>query len=104
MSNNFTFHKISQHHERVDGSGYPLGLKENEIVLEAQIIAVADVVEAMNSHRPYRPALGLDAALTEIKRQSGTGLSPKIVDACIKILENHQYELPSSFDNRVITF
>jgi len=62
---------VHQHHERLDGSGYPKGLKEDQILLEAKIIAIADVVEAMSSHRPYRPALGLKAALSEIEKKMG---------------------------------
>ena len=73
---------ILQHHERLDGSGYPNGLKGDEIIFEARILAVADVVEAMSSHRPYRPGLGLDAALVQIRRESGTKLDPRVVDAC----------------------
>ena len=74
---------ILQHHERLDGSGYPQGLKGEELVLEARIIAVADVVEAMSSHRPYRPALGIDAALDEIRKNKGKLYAPDVVDACL---------------------
>ena len=74
---------ILQHHERLDGSGYPRGLKDEQMLLEARIIAVADVVEAMISHRPYRPALGLDAALGEIMKQRDTLFDPAAVDACV---------------------
>jgi len=76
---------IRQHHERLDGSGYPQGLKGDEILLEAKIIAVADVVEAMSSHRPYRPSLGLAAALKEIEAQKGRLYDPKVVEACLRI-------------------
>lgn len=76
---------IYQHHERLDGSGYPLGLKDNEILLEAKIISVADVVEAMASHRPYRPALGIEKALDEISQQKGIHYLPQVVDACLKL-------------------
>lgn len=76
---------IRQHHERLDGSGYPRGLKDDAILLEARIIAVADVVEAMSSHRPYRPALGIEAALAEIERGKGTLYDPKAVDACLRL-------------------
>jgi putative nucleotidyltransferase with HDIG domain len=79
---------ILQHHERPDGSGYPLGLKGNEILLEAKILAVADVVESMCSHRPYRPALGLDQALAEISLQKGTLYDAAVVDACLRVYEN----------------
>ncbi len=77
---------ILQHHERLDGSGYPFGLKGDEIALAAQIVAVADVVEAMSSHRPYRPSLGIDAALTEIEQGSGKSYNSEIVNATIKVV------------------
>ncbi|MCX8023278.1 MAG: PAS domain S-box protein [Syntrophorhabdaceae bacterium] len=76
---------ILQHHERLDGSGYPKGIKNGEILLESQIIAIADVVEAISSHRPYRPALGIDAALEEIERQKGILFIPDLVDVCIRL-------------------
>ncbi|MCK4356545.1 PAS domain S-box protein [Candidatus Bipolaricaulota bacterium] len=79
---------VLQHHERLNGSGYPNGLKGDEILLEARIICVADVVEAMSSHRPYRPACGLDKALEEIKENAGKLYDPKIVDACLKLFAN----------------
>ncbi len=66
---------VVQHHERLDGSGYPDGLKRDEILLEARILAIADVVEAMASHRPYRPGLGLEAALAEVRRGAAPGRS-----------------------------
>ncbi|HHR86073.1 MAG TPA: PAS domain S-box protein, partial [Candidatus Acetothermia bacterium] len=78
---------VLQHHERMDGSGYPNGLKGDEILLEARIIAVADVVEAMASHRPYRPARGIDAALEEIKKNKGRLYDPNVVDACLAVFE-----------------
>jgi PAS domain S-box-containing protein/putative nucleotidyltransferase with HDIG domain len=76
---------VYQHHERLDGSGYPRGLKGEEILREARIIAVADVVEAMSSHRPYRPALGVDEALAEIRKNAGKLYDPKVVEACIRV-------------------
>ncbi len=76
-----------QHHERLDGSGYPRGLKGDDIMKEARILAVADVVEAMASHRPYRPSLGMEAAMDEIKSQSGVLYDPDAVAACIKAIE-----------------
>ena len=79
---------ILQHHERLDGSGYPVGLKGDAILLEARILAVADVVEAMMNHRPYRPALGLDAAIEEISRCSGRLFDSAVVDACTRLLRN----------------
>ena len=78
---------VLQHHERLDGSGYPQGLKGDEIRLESRIIAVADVVEAMSSHRPYRPARGIDAALEEIRRNKGKLYDPDVVDACLAVFE-----------------
>ncbi|MDD5711202.1 MAG: HD domain-containing protein [Smithellaceae bacterium] len=78
---------IRQHHERINGSGYPKGLQGDEILLEARIMAVADVVEAMASHRPYRAALGLQMALDEISANRGTLYDPDVVDACLRVLE-----------------
>jgi putative nucleotidyltransferase with HDIG domain len=78
---------VHQHHERIDGSGYPKGLKGEEIILEARIMAVADVVEAMSSHRPYRPSLGVKPALDEIRNNSGKLYDPEIVNACIEVVE-----------------
>jgi len=75
-----------QHHERLDGSGYPRGLKDDEIMLEARILAVADVVEAMVSHRPYRAALGMDAAIEELEQKKGILYDPRVVDICLKLL------------------
>jgi putative two-component system response regulator len=83
---------VYQHHERMDGSGYPRGLKGEEIILEARIIAVADVVEAMASHRPYRPALGLDAAMDEISRNRGVLYDARIVDACLTVVAAEGFE------------
>jgi PAS domain S-box-containing protein/putative nucleotidyltransferase with HDIG domain len=76
---------ILQHHERLDGSGYPQGLKGDEVCLEARILAVADVVEAMASHRPYRPSLGLEAALEEISQNRGRLYDPQAVDVCLRL-------------------
>lgn len=81
---------IRQHHERIDGSGYPLGLTGEEILLEARILGVADTVEAMASHRPYRPALGLDKAAEEIRRGSGTIYDPSVATACLWLIEHGQ--------------
>ncbi len=81
---------VLQHHERMDGSGYPNGLKGDEIILEARILGVADVVEAMSSHRPYRSALGMKNALREISRNKGILYDPDVVEACIRVIEaNH---------------
>lgn len=77
---------VLQHHERLDGSGYPLGVGDGDILLEARVLAVADVVEAMSSHRPYRPALGLEAALAEIGEGAGRLYDPEVVAACQRVL------------------
>jgi PAS domain S-box-containing protein/putative nucleotidyltransferase with HDIG domain len=77
---------VLQHHERCDGSGYPDGLRGDKILLGARVIAVADTVEAMSSHRPYRAALGLEAALHEIRRGRGTLFDPQVVDACLHLV------------------
>ncbi len=77
---------ILQHHERLNGSGYPAGISGGEIILEARILGVADVVEAMSSHRPYRPALGLSRALKEIASKRGILYDPQVVDACLSLL------------------
>jgi putative nucleotidyltransferase with HDIG domain len=77
---------VRQHHERMDGSGYPNGLSGRSILRGARILAVADVVEGMASHRPYRPALGLDKALDEITRNRGVLYDPDVVDVCVKIV------------------
>ncbi|MFA7097437.1 MAG: HD-GYP domain-containing protein, partial [Gammaproteobacteria bacterium] len=76
---------ILQHHERCDGTGYPSGLGADQILLEAKILAVADVVEAMASHRPYRPALGLEAALEEIEKNRGILYDTAAADACLRL-------------------
>ncbi len=82
---------ILQHHEKIDGSGYPRGLKGKDIMLEAKILTVADVVEAMSSHRPYRPALGLDAAIDEIRKNKGKLYDPIVADSCIKIITKEKF-------------
>ena len=84
---------IHEHHERIDGSGYPQGLKGDELLIESKIVAVADIVEAMASHRPYRPALGIEAALHEITIQRGITLDEKVVDACLKVFNEQGYQL-----------
>jgi len=83
---------VHQHHERMDGSGYPLGLSSQDIILEARILAVADVVEAIASHRPYRPALGINIALDEISQQSGTLYDFNVVDACLKLFRERGFK------------
>ncbi len=81
-----------QHHERMDGSGYPEGLKGDAILLEARIMAVADVVESMSTHRPYRPGLGIDKALAEIERGRGTAYDADVADACLRLFREKRYE------------
>ncbi|RJR33837.1 MAG: HD domain-containing protein [Deltaproteobacteria bacterium] len=81
---------VRQHHERIDGSGYPQGLSGEDILLEARIIGVADVVDAMCSHRPYRPALGIDKALVELLRNNGTLYDPPVVEACMNYFEDRK--------------
>ena len=83
---------ILQHHERLNGSGYPNHLKGDKILLEACILGVADVVEAMSSHRPYRPALGIDKALEEITQNRGILYDPKIVEACLKLFKEKEFK------------
>ena len=84
---------VLQHHERLDGSGYPRALKGDQILLDARIIAVSDVVEAMVSHRPYRAGLGVDAALEEITRHRGKLYDPSVVDACLALFREQGFEL-----------
>ena len=84
---------VYQHHERMDGSGYPRNLKGNDILIEARIMAVADVVEAIASHRPYRPSLGLEFALKEIEKNRGKLYDEKVVDACLKLFIEKGYQL-----------
>ncbi|MFM2396878.1 MAG: hypothetical protein RLZZ144_128 [Pseudomonadota bacterium] len=86
---------VLQHHERLDGSGYPHGLKDSEILLAARILSVADVVEAMSSHRPYRASLGIDAALAEIAAHRGTLFDPQVVDACTHLIQEKKFSLAS---------
>ncbi len=76
---------VRQHHERMDGSGYPGGLRGDAILIEARVLAVADVVEAMSSHRPYRPALGVEAALAEIEAGSGSRYDADVSEACVRV-------------------
>ena len=83
-----------QHHERLDGSGYPHGLIGDAILLESRIMSVADVVESMSSHRPYRAGLGIDAALAEIDRYSGSRYDSQVVDACKKLFKEKGYTIP----------
>jgi len=89
---------VLQHHERLDGSGYPQGLKGDQILPEARILAIADVVEAMMSHRPYRAALGIEAALAEIEQGKGRLYDPEAVEACIALFRHKGF----SFEERAV--
>ena len=87
---------VLQHHERMDGSGYPHSLSDKDMLQESKILGVADVVEAMASHRPYRPALGLDVAVEEISRNKDILYDPTVVDACVKIISNGNFQFKSN--------
>jgi len=87
---------VLQHHERIDGSGYPEGVAGGKILLEARVLAVSDVVEAMASHRPYRPALGIDQALDEIKKNSGVLYDPDVARACLDLCWNTDWDFDKS--------
>jgi putative nucleotidyltransferase with HDIG domain len=95
---------VLQHHERMNGSGYPSGLSGEDIIVEARILAIADVVEAMASHRPYRAALGIDKALEEISQNRGVLYDSKAVDACLTLFRDKKFEfeqhtkIATSFD------
>jgi HD-GYP domain-containing protein (c-di-GMP phosphodiesterase class II) len=84
---------VLQHHERLNGSGYPNKLKGDEIILEARIIGVADVIDAMSSHRPYRPAWGMDKALEEITQNKGILYDPEVANACLKLFKEKRFKL-----------
>jgi PAS domain S-box-containing protein/putative nucleotidyltransferase with HDIG domain len=83
---------VLQHHERMDGSGYPSGLKGKDILLEAKILAVADVAEAMASHRPYRPALSIEESLEEISKNKGKLYDPQVADICLKVFKEKKFK------------
>jgi HD-GYP domain-containing protein (c-di-GMP phosphodiesterase class II) len=85
-----------QHHELMDGSGYPRNLRGEEIRIEARILAVADVVEAMESHRPYQPGLGIDAALEEIEKNKGLYYDETVVDACLRLFREKGFKLENT--------
>ena len=82
---------VYEHHERMDGSGYPQGLSDGDILLEARLLSLADVVEAMASHRPYRPALGIDVASEEISKNKGVLYDPEVADACLKVFTEKSF-------------
>ncbi len=84
---------VLQHHERMDGSGYPAGLKGDEILMEAKVLMVADVVEAIASHRPYRPAFGIEEALEEIEKNKGTLYDNAVADACLRLFREKGFQL-----------
>jgi HD-GYP domain-containing protein (c-di-GMP phosphodiesterase class II) len=84
---------VHQHHERLDGSGYPQGLTGEQMLPEARILAVADVIEAMASHRPYRPALGIEAALEEVEIGRGSVYDPAVVDACRAVIRDDGFDV-----------
>ena len=84
---------VYQHHERCDGSGYPRGLKADDLLTESKVLMVADVVEAMMSHRPYRPGLGIDAALAEVERGAGAGYDADVCRACVRIFREQGFVL-----------
>jgi PAS domain S-box-containing protein len=90
---------VLQHHERMNGSGYPFGLHGEEILLETRILAVSDVIEAMSSHRPYRPALGLDKALEEIRQNSGTLYDPDVVSTSLRVFTEKGFKFEDSGPN-----
>ncbi len=83
---------VLQHHEKIDGSGYPQGLSGDQILLESKILCVADVVETMETHRPYRPSLGRDAAIEEISKNRGILFDPEVVDACLRLFQEKEFQ------------
>jgi len=87
---------MRQHHEKMDGSGYPRGLMGHEILLEAKVLAVADIVEAMTSDRPYRQGTELEIALNEIEQQAGEKLDPEVVQACLRLFREKGFQLPGN--------
>ncbi len=86
---------VLQHHEKLDGSGYPQGLSGEQILLESKILCVADVVETMETHRPYRPSLGRAVALEEIRKNRGILYDPDVVDACLKLFQEADFQYPT---------
>jgi HD-GYP domain len=84
---------VYQHHERMNGSGYPRNLKGDEILMEARILAISDVVEAMASNRPYRASLGIETALEEIEKNKGILYDNAVVDACLRLFREKDYQL-----------
>jgi HD-GYP domain-containing protein (c-di-GMP phosphodiesterase class II) len=91
---------VREHHERLDGSGYPLGLKGDAILPEARVMAVADMVEAMASHRPYRPAIKLNIVLQQLEKEAGRLLDAEVVRACATLFREKRLVLPSMQPHR----
>jgi putative nucleotidyltransferase with HDIG domain len=93
---------VMQHHERIDGSGYPRGLSGSQIMLEAKILSVADVFETIASHRPYRPSLGINRAIEELSVNKGVLYDEKVAEACILLMEENRFEFqPAAFRKSV---
>ena len=95
---------VLQHHERMNGSGYPQGLRDSQIIMEARILSVADVVEAMTSHRPYRPALGLDKALAEISQGQGRLYDQEVVQACLHVFRDKDFRFDENIPVGPVSF
>lgn len=93
---------VLQHHERIDGTGYPQGLRGDQICMEARVIAVADVVESMASHRPYRPALGIERALAEVQSHSGALYDELVVASCVRLLREGRYVLKAKEEESTV--
>jgi HD-GYP domain-containing protein (c-di-GMP phosphodiesterase class II) len=94
---------VLEHHERMNGSGYPNGLTGDDILIESRILAVADVVESMASHRPYRLSLGIEAALQEIEKNKGTLYDNTVADVCLRVFREKDYQLPCCIDGNPIS-
>ncbi|MEN6489844.1 MAG: HD-GYP domain-containing protein, partial [Smithella sp.] len=92
---------VLQHHERMDGSGYPRGLRNGDLLIEARIVGLADVVESMGSHRPYRPTLGIERALEEISKNRGILYDPNVVDACLALFRDKNFRFEETKGNDV---
>jgi putative nucleotidyltransferase with HDIG domain len=95
---------ILQHHERLDGSGYPNGLSGDQITLEAKILGAADVVEAMSSHRPYRPSLGIDNALAQLTQNKNVLYDPEVVEACLALFHKKKFEFEQASSELITDF
>jgi len=95
---------MRQHHERMDGSGYPLGVNGEDLRIESKILAVSDVVEAMTSHRPYRPGLGLEVALNEIKKNKGRLYDSNVVSATIDLFIDDEYDFEDTIKDMELEF